>query len=973
MFKDKFDQRFPGWRAEPGAMTQATALIGLILKTYPVSFFLYFVSSIAFSAIEFLKAGIMNLALKGLETISVDSSPMEKVRVAGWLIAALVGSDLALTVLKSQNNFIMVLLTRRIRNGLNALIYEKVSMKSMKRDLTFSIGELVNITESDTTRISDMGSYANRVIIAPFEIIVGTIWMFRIVGFWPLAWGMLIMATTLIINVNISSFYFKYKLRYMGWKDKRGKLVTETFSNIRYIKMAGLENNFLMKICEVKSNELRWALKTLGTGIITITINNSAPIMFLAVIFSTYIYFHGALSVPMIFLVIQMYNIFSSNFQSLPYMITYVTDVLVSSQRILFFLLSENLEEGYIQRLPPSRTTTRIGGEDGDFDEKTMAIQIEDGNFFWEDPDLRYLYRHEKDRIAAKEDDKKAKGSIAEDMQNNKQRAKTELVERKKMSEERQRFSTMSFQDAESFMNESMMRDVTVEMTQRSLTQETSLTEDTIVSVDPDESRRTELTDKLMETFATNDQSVYDGVYEGIDLNLKNINISIEEGKCVAIIGKVGSGKSSLLSCLGGELYHRVGSRITLRGSVAYVGQKAWIQSKTIKDNILFGKEFDQKRYDDSIKYACMTDDMKILAKEDQTMLGDKGVNLSGGQKIRLSIARAMYSDADIYLFDDPISALDIHVGKYVMEQGILNFLRGTTRVVATHAIAYLKLFDYIYVMDQGEIFEEGTYEKVIKTKVYQEIERTLREEQEKEEEKSQRSSRKSSITEEDFLEELANASSHQASFEKEKADSVPSIKSIPSLKSDKETALTKEPKKEPDSKMKPNLNDIGDETQKEVIQDIIACEDRTEGNISFEIVKEWRSLNGGFPATMWLILVLTVSSFSRAGIPFFLQWWSSNFAVDGSARIHEFIAIYLSISAITLVCDYFRIATIFKNNVEMSREVNFKMTFQLVHASVNKFFDRVPLGRIINRFIKDTEDIDVGFPWTADWFFNAK
>ena len=254
----------------------------------------------------------MNLALKGLEKITKDSTALDKIRVAGWLIAALIASDLALTVLKSQNKFIMILVTRRIKNGLDALIFEKVCMKSLKRDLTFSIGELVNLTQSDTATIANMGSFANRVLIAPIEIIVGILWMLKIVGLRPMISAMPIMIITLIININISNFYFKYRLRYLAWKDKRGKLITETFTNIRYIKMAGLENNFLMKICGVKSEELHWALKTLGTGIAAITINSSAPIIFLAVIFSTYMFFHGALTVPMIFLVIQVYNVFAA-------------------------------------------------------------------------------------------------------------------------------------------------------------------------------------------------------------------------------------------------------------------------------------------------------------------------------------------------------------------------------------------------------------------------------------------------------------------------------------------------------------------------------------------------------------------------------------------------------------------------------------------------------------------------------------
>lgn len=190
------------------------------------------------------------------------------------------------------------------------------------------------------------------------------------------------------------------------------------------------------------------------------------------------------------------------------------------------------------------------------------------------------------------------------------------------------------------------------------------------------------------------EESYLENAYKDIKLNLRNINIRIKQGQCVALIGKVGAGKSSFLSCLAGELYSQSGSHINLCGSMAYVSQKAWITSKSIKENILFHNPYDEKRYKDCIRYSCMEDDMKIMQQGDDTQLGDKGVNLSGGQKIRLSIARAMYSNQDIYLFDDPISALDIHVGKYVMEEGIVNYLKGKTRIVATHALPYLKFFD---------------------------------------------------------------------------------------------------------------------------------------------------------------------------------------------------------------------------------------------------------------------------------------
>jgi len=126
--------------------------------------------------------------------------------------------------------------------------------------------------------------------------------------------------------------------------------------------------------------------------------------------------------------------------------------------------------------------------------------------------------------------------------------------------------------------------------------------------------------------------------------------------------------------------------------------------SLTIKQIILFDADYDEKRYKDSIFYSGLLDDLKILAKGDNTIIGERGINLSGGQKVRVALARAFYANSDIYLLDDPISALDIHVGSMVMEKGIKKFLEGKTRIIATHALPYLKFFDYIYHMDNGEI-----------------------------------------------------------------------------------------------------------------------------------------------------------------------------------------------------------------------------------------------------------------------------
>ena len=937
---------------DPGTKTSAWDIIRMMVVTYPWYFFLYFLSSVAFSIMEFFNAKIMNLALKGMEKIPPGASFDQKMEIAGKLVLALVFSDLALTVLKSQNNFIISLVTRRIRNGLNALIFEKVSKKSLKRDTTFSIGDVVNITQTDTNRISNISSAANMIFISPFEITAGMIWMFNIVGWKCMTWGILFLAISVVVNIYISSMFMEFRAKFLHARDKRGKLVGEVFGNIRYIKMAGLENYFLDRILEVKDEELKWIEKNLFRRIYSIVINQSVPVLFLASVFTSYIYYNGYLSVPMIFLVIQVYNIFRSNFRVLPYLINWILDIFISAQRIMFFLLSENVEDDYIKRIGNDEN-----GKDDDDGEINHAIEIENGNFYWDDPGLTKLYKDEKERIAQlkkKRGKKKNWFSKKKGKNNKEENPKEEEKEDPKVAEANKTRTLTRYSLSALNLNEGDFGSLAEKI--KSSVKAYKSIDGRSVSAQSRLRVRSELTEDLMGSLLNDPISICNSAYEGINLSLRNINIKIPKGRCVALIGKVGSGKSSLLSCLGGQLYHKIGAKIKLRGSVAYVGQKAWIQSITVKNNILFGKELDKQRYEDSIKYSCMTDDLKILQKKDDTLLGDKGVNLSGGQKIRLSIARAMYSDADIYLFDDPISALDIHVGKYVMEEGILNYLKGSTRVVATHAIAYLKRFDYIYVMDDGEIIEEGTYDEIVETEVYKEIQKTIQqtEEEEKQRQKEAEEAKKEKENNKGpslVLDELPSATENNKKSDTENQSDQISLRK--QAQSDTERTQNQSV----------ILDDIKDAKQRQVIEDIIACEDRKEGNIDFKLIGKWLGLIGGIPNIIFLVIVMSVRMFTDTGIPFFLQWWSSNTSDKESGNIGQFISIYVTISGLGIMCNYIRTSVVFLGNLEMSKEVNFKMTFQLIHASINKFYDRVPLGRILNRFIKDITAVDLSFP----------
>ncbi|XP_042518170.1 ABC transporter C family member 3-like isoform X2 [Macadamia integrifolia] len=154
------------------------------------------------------------------------------------------------------------------------------------------------------------------------------------------------------------------------------------------------------------------------------------------------------------------------------------------------------------------------------------------------------------------------------------------------------------------------------------------------------------------------------------DLTLKDLNFRVYHGMRVAICGSIGSGKSSLLSCILGEV-PKVSGTIKLNGTKAYVSQSPWIQSGKIVDNILFGKEMDNERYEMILEACSLKKDLELCAFGDHTIIGERGINLSGGQKQRIQIARALYHDADIYLLDDPFSAVDAHTGTHLFKISI--------------------------------------------------------------------------------------------------------------------------------------------------------------------------------------------------------------------------------------------------------------------------------------------------------------
>uniref|UniRef100_A0A3B3WNI9 ABC-type glutathione-S-conjugate transporter n=1 Tax=Poecilia mexicana TaxID=48701 RepID=A0A3B3WNI9_9TELE len=193
-----------------------------------------------------------------------------------------------------------------------------------------------------------------------------------------------------------------------------------------------------------------------------------------------------------------------------------------------------------------------------------------------------------------------------------------------------------------------------------------------------------------------------------------SVSLDIKPGGLVAVVGAVGSGKSSLLSALLGEM-HRTKGFINIQGSFAFVPQQAWIQNATLRDNILFGSPYEEQRFEDILEACALGPDLKLLSAGDLTEIGEKGINLSGGQKQRVSLARAAYSQADIFLLDDPLSAVDSHVGKHLFDKviGPNGLLKDKTRILVTHGVSFLPCVDEVVVLVNGRVSEVGSYQSL--------------------------------------------------------------------------------------------------------------------------------------------------------------------------------------------------------------------------------------------------------------------
>ncbi|GAB0088829.1 multidrug resistance-associated protein 4 [Sergentomyia squamirostris] len=414
---------------------------------------------------------------------------------------------------------------------------------------------------------------------------------------------------------------------------------------------------------------------------------------------------------------------------------------------------------------------------------------------------------------------------------------------------------------------------------------------------------------------------------------LDKITFSVKPGQLCAIIGPVGSGKSSLLQLLLGEMPIHTGTA-TINGSLSYAAQEPWLFTGTVRHNILFGQAYDRRRYQDVVRHCALLTDFEQLPNGDQTMVGERGAALSGGQKARISLARCVYRQASIYLLDDPLSAVDAHVGRHLFDEVIgLNgclALHKSTRLLVTHQVHYLKSADWIVIIENGQISRQGTYTDLSNSKL--DFAKLLQKD-----EKSPEKLLKSSLV---SLHEDSDAD-----------EDIPFIDGYVGVKTRTSSQS---------SSNKLNSNDFDDNEREEK-------EDQAEGSVPFSVWKRYFFAGSNCCGLIILLFVLILSQVITSGSDYFVNFWTQQEFLRGLDQETIFTR-----EECLLIYGLFILAVIFMTTIRgwmffnlcmrASKQLHNKMFASILHASMI-FFDANPSGRILNRFSRDMGSIDEMLP----------
>jgi ATP-binding cassette, subfamily C (CFTR/MRP), member 1 len=452
---------------------------------------------------------------------------------------------------------------------------------------------------------------------------------------------------------------------------------------------------------------------------------------------------------------------------------------------------------------------------------------------------------------------------------------------------------------------------------------------------------------------------------------LENINIRANKGELTCIVGRVGAGKSSILQSILGDLW-KINGEVVVHGRLAYVAQQPWVMNASVKENIVFGHRWDPHFYNQTVNACALADDFRQLPDGDQTEVGERGISLSGGQKARLTLARAVYARADIYLMDDVLSAVDQHVGRHLIDNilGPNGLLSGKARILATNAINVLKDSDYIYLLRDRTILEKGTYQQLMAMRG--EVSNVIKSATQDDDSEGDKSPSIDGMESDDSTTMVASAIHDEYDIEeaeeaRQEVGGLAPIRPGPNRSTARKTSHVTLRRASTVSFHGP----AGQTTDEEAgLKSKQSKETSEQGKVKWSVYTSYAKESNLIAVGIYAAALIAAQT-AQIGGSFWLKRWSEmNEKLGMNPDVGKYIGIYFAfgIGGAALVVVQTLLLWIFCS-IEASRKLHDRMAYAIFRSPMS-FFETTPVGRILNRFSSDIYRVDEVIARTFNMLF---
>lgn len=581
------------------------------------------------------------------------------------------------------------LVSMRAHSALAAAVYQKSLHLSSKSRQRQSPETIVSLQSVDCRKVQDSVMHFHFIWAGVLQIVCSILFLWYLLG--PLALVSVgVVVCLLPLQWIVVKMFDTFRKKSLHWTQQRLELLQEILHGIRVIKYFCMEDRFVRQVDQIRHSELRSIKYSSAMRSILGSMLSIAPILMAVTTFILFAYMHGEtqLSPSIIFPALVTINIIRFPLASLPLVIEFTMQSLISIKRLDTFLREEEQQQ-VLTAIEQRHQTMSFGDQ--------PAIMVQQCAWEWETvPEVEKIRRR---RIRGFEKLK---------------RLRTEKKGRRRMKRMRKLEHLQQRINDEEIHNDLLVYPGDSSRLREEQWQNVNLEED-------------EAAAQLLEGIAVSglqiklegaeNQEIRSTIEHSSDVvgKLNDVSFEVQRGALACIIGNVGSGKSSLLAAMIGEL-RRTSGQIVINGRIAYCGQQVWLQNNnSIRENILFYKAWDEVKYR-TILYACALDrDLTKLPDGDQCIIEGHGMRLSASRRTRIALARACYSDADVFLLDDPLSACGSKTGRFVFDNCINGILRGKTRLLATNSLKIPPRTDYVIVLHEGTVAQVGTFHELMR------------------------------------------------------------------------------------------------------------------------------------------------------------------------------------------------------------------------------------------------------------------